>query len=178
MASSLFIYQNPFVVKDTSSERDQYLFDYLSEQERTDEKTILSMLLSFAVTHELLKHINAQTTGSTSNNMGSWKWIVSWTNFRSLVEQETFYKVLGSLQADDQHALGLVIDLHVRMGSLFHPKLLNTLTNRIIQSVKLIPHDTVNENIMTWEDIHQQAPFMWVLILLQVVIKSHNGTNV
>lgn len=175
MIENLYLYQKPFVVTDNISHRDTYLFEYLSDTERADEKTIYVILLNFAVDHNLVTVNDGKMTGSTSQNMGSWQWVINWSNFRSLTEINQFYLVINSLSSDNQFPLTQVIDLHVRLGSLFHPKLLNTLANRVINAVKLIPHDLKDNDSISWNDIHTQAPFMWLIILLQIVIKSNTS---
>ena len=93
-------------------------------------------------------------------------------NFRSLIDINQYAKLMSSIQQNDNYPINQIIDLHSRLGSLFDHKLLNTIVDRIMSSIQLIPYETEKTESHTWENMHVQTPFIWLIIYLQVVIRS------
>lgn len=174
MKDTLFLFEKPFCVDKTARTELDYIHTYLSEDEREDEKHIQAILFKFALTEKLFE-INefSVLTNTQVTDTGSWVWTVNWMNFRSLVDMTQYSKLMQGLQTNNSYPVNQIIDLHMRLGSLFNSKLLNTLCNRMMQSVTLIPYEIPADHpSISWRQIHIETPFIWLLIFLQIIIRS------
>lgn len=176
---SLYLYESPFLVADTQDNRYTYLSETarLNEFEREDENQILDVIFKFAIEHDLVSMTKEGNevifTHTNESNVGSWNWVVTWMSFRSLVDDVERFKLINILESSNQHWAGLILDLHTRLGVLFDHMSLNVLANRTIKAIGLIPHKTEKgTNLSPWEYIHQTAPFIWLIIVLQSVIRT------
>jgi hypothetical protein len=170
----MFLYDPPFVVDDTPGNQNKYRLDYLNEQDRADEERIRNTIFKFALDEEIIKP-NADGTATMNILMdtGSWRWRVQWLNFRSLVDMVNYGQLMTSLRYDNGNVLNQVIDLHTRLGVTYDHRVLNTMVDRIMKSITVIPYDTSeSQDATTWEVIHQETPYIWLLILLQTILKS------
>ncbi len=171
---TLFLYSDPFFISDTIVNRGSFILDCLTDHEREDEEKIRGHLLKFAAVENLIE-LKTESTISTTvvQDTGSWIWITNSMNFRSLIDINQYSKLMSSIQRNDNYPINQIIDLHVRLGSLFSDRLLNTTVNRIMNSIQLIPYDPSSKaEGHTWEKIHKETPFIWLIIYLQVVIRS------
>lgn len=174
MADNLYLYGKPFIVRDTLAHREEHLLEYLSEEERTDEQKIREMIFKFAAQEKLFDITeDAKPIHSTNRDIGSWIWMINWLNFRSLVDLHQYGSLMQSLQANSNYPINQLLDLHCRLGTLFDERLLNTLANRTLRSIQLIPYDIApGKETTDWDKIHLETPFIWLVILLQVIIRS------
>lgn len=169
--NTLFLHTNPFSVRDTQLHRVQHLRSYLDETDRMDEKRIHSLLAKFCLEQGILQRgLDGNLEIIPNEVLSSWKYHLISFNFRSLIDETHYNKLMASLQAGEGNALQRVLDLHVRIGSSFDDVLLNTLVNRLYQSLSLIPQLGFGKD--AWEKVHQKTPFLWVFILIQTVIRS------
>lgn len=171
---TLFLYSTPFFIPDTIPNRTSYVLDYLTDHEREDEEKIRGHLLKFAAVENLIE-IKTESTISPAvvQDTGSWIWIINSMNFRSLIDINQYSKLMSSIQRSDNYPINQIIDLHARLGSLFSDRLLNTIANRVMNSIQLIPYDPSSKiEGHTWEKIHKETPFIWLIIYLQTVIRS------
>lgn len=174
MTDMLFLYEEPFTIDNTIANRSLYISETarIIDQERDDEDLVRAIILKFALDKELIKTSGDQARQNSGKNTGSWEWAVSWTSFRAMVdpaEFETFLRVVCS----DPSTINLILDLHYRIGMRVDHRTLNTIANRTIKSVKLIPYDyRGQETLLTWDYIHKEAPFLWMLIFMQSVIRT------
>jgi len=173
MSDNLYLYTTPFVVKAKSAQVGDYIHDYLSEEERADIGRINDLMMQFAVQQRLVRADDTNFYASPETNMGSWLYLINRMSFRSLVEVEKYQVLIGSLQSGDEHPINMVLDLHARLGALFDHKLLNTVVNRTMSSISLIPYAVEEDKeTVSWDRIHVEAPFIWLLIYLQTVIRT------
>lgn len=175
MKNPIFLYTTPFILQDTPANRAEMLSQTvrLTEYERDDELRLRAFVLDYAQRQGLIK-LNAAGTAYATNVFdvtASWQWQVVWTNMRSLVDKQKYSDVCMSLQNEDGLPLALLLNLHFQLGTIFDTTLLNTIVNRTMQAVQLIPYDTDKaEDVITWEFIHQATPWIWLVILLQSLI--------
>lgn len=170
---NIYLYTAPFVHNSNVNTRVEHILELLTDNERADEEKIRGHLLKFAAVEKLIEVQSDQSLKATVvQDTGSWVWIINSMNFRSLIDINQYSKLMSSIQRDDQYPINQIIDLHTRLGSLFDHKLLNTIVNRIMLSIQLIPYETKKEEIHTWESMHVQTPFIWLIIYLQIVIRS------
>ncbi len=168
-----YLYVEPFYTNLLESERPSFIKDYLDPEDRSDEDKIRTHLLKFAVSENLLTVKEDRFLPSTTDNMGSWEWAMNWINFRSLVDAVIYDKFIRTINANNSYAVTKIINLHAELGMLFDEKLLNTLCNRTMRSIAIIPYDTSKSmETMTWEKIHKETPFIWLLIYLQTVMHA------
>lgn len=177
MSKNLYLFQPPFVVSDVSTSRSDYILDFLTDNDRTDESEIRDVLLKFAIDEKILVRTETTIHPSTETNMASWIWHLNWANFRGMVNPVHLDDVITSFQYKDQSStiIDRLLSLHVRLGILFDHKLLNTLCNRTIASIAIVPFDTSglkDLDPLTWDHIHKTYPFLWICILLQSVMHT------
>lgn len=173
MTANLYLYTKPFIVVDSVKNRIEYLSDYLSDTERADEVKIREILFKFAVQEKLIDVIDNTPVHSIEDKTGSWTWAMNWLNFRSLVDHQQYGDLMSSLQSNSSYPINQILDLHCQLGILFDERLLNTIAHRTMKSIQLIPYDIPNGKAsIEWDKIHQETPFIWVVILLQMVIRS------
>lgn len=166
-----YLYVKPFYTILFETERPFYIKDYLDTDDRLDEEKFRGLLLKFAVAENLVTIKDDRLLPSTTDNMGSWEWAMNWMNFRSLVDSVVYHKFIRTINANNSYAVTKIINLHAQLGMLFDEKLLNTLCNRVLQSIALIPYDTSKSpETISWEKIHKETPFIWLLIYLQTVM--------
>lgn len=176
MAKQLFLYTKPFVIADNPTNRQDHILDFFSENDRVDQDKIHATLLQFAVEHGVVINNDGTLITTPQTNTGSWIWMVTWLSFRAMIDYDQYQMVIASLQAGENDPLNLIIDLHSRLGTLFDHKLLNTLVHRTITTIEIIPFKTNDpEKEMSWENIHREAPFLWLMIFLQAVIRTSVG---
>ena len=174
MSKKLYLYTDPFVEQINLTTKADQLLDFYTDADRQDQATIYALLLQFASDNGLITNVEGQLTSKEEENTGSWVWAVTWTNFRSMVEARNYHMLLNQLQSFNQKAMNQIIDLHARLGALFDHRLLNTIVNRTLSSVSLIPYPVdEDEETLSWENIHREAPFLWLVIFLQNVIRSN-----
>lgn len=175
MVEHLFLYEKPFVVTNSKSNFHTYLCETIrmSDFERDDEKQLREIIFKFAIDNNILRIAGNQVIPNPVEDTGSWIWAVNWTNFRSLVDMNQYSRLMNSLQAQDGNPVTLIIDLYTRIGMLFDHELLNTVVNRTIKTVSLIPYEVKDKtNLITWERIHLETPFLWLIIFMQTIIRS------
>lgn len=171
---NIYLYNTPFIRPNTVSNQQDFIIEYLDEADRIDVEKLHAMLFRFSLEQEIVYLREDSVKNSINQNTGSWIWFVNWMNFRSLVVLDQYGKLMSSLQASNGEAINQLLDLHVRLGILFSDKLLNTVVNRVIRSTKIIPYAGEEDTAkISWERIHQETPFIWMIILLQTVIRSN-----
>ena len=173
MSQNLYLYTQPFF-KSTSISH-PWIYDYLEDNERKDVEKIHAHLLKFLISEKLVDVVEERLFYSSTKDISSFDWHLTWMNFRSLIDPQSYFYLINSLQNKDKYYMNQLLDLHVRLGSLFSDKLLNTLVNRVMNSVQLIPYEYVSQDTtqkLSWETIHKQTPFVWLIILLQVILRS------
>jgi hypothetical protein len=169
---TIYIYNNPFVL-DKKYRSEDYLLDYLDENDREDEINIRNLLLKFAVQEKLLVRSDNEVYLDPGKNIGEWRWAMVNTNFRSLVDPKEYSRLLSSVTLDEGLFVNKILDLHVRIGSSFNVKLINTIINRVMSSISTIPYNlSEGTEGLEWTDIHKEVPFIWLLIYLQNVIRN------
>lgn len=175
MVQSLFLYEDPFVAKDTEQHRFQYLSQTIRTDnfERDDEELVRSIILRFIVDRRLVVIHKEKLVQNSGDNIGSWQWLVNWRSFRGLVDPDNLATVMNILSAGDGEILTEIFDLHARLGMLTDHSLLNSLVNRTIRSISLIPYSVKEDKTpLRWDDIHTEYPFLWLLILMQSIIRN------
>ena len=173
--SNLFIYEKPFVVKDSYNNQQKYLSETvrLTTEERADELTLQRLILKFIIDNGLGILNNETLTPSVNSETGSWIYLLNWMNFRSLVDQHEHVKLINALKSDNQFGVNEILNLHMRIGAMFDHKLLNTVCHRVMTSVGLIPYTVPKDHTkLSWEEIHEETPFIWLIILIQSVLKN------
>lgn len=181
MVDKLFIYDSPFLVDDTEKNRYAYLTETARyhEYERDDESRIHDLLLKYIVENELVQVDEGKLINSLEQNAGSWIWMMNWMNMRSFVCQRQLSSFIEALSIDNQFPINSLLSLHARLGTLFDFKLLNTMANRTIRAIQLIPYDFKADDVRTtWETIHKEVPFIWLVILIQTVLKNESITRI
>ena len=154
---------------------DAYI-DYFDDNDRADEHKLHTYLLKFAAENGLIIDKDGTPYIHTGDNTLNWKWALTTKSFRRLVDMHEYGEFINSLSNDNNASLSKVLDLHARLGMLFNPKLLNTIVDRVFQSIQLIPYIVPEDNEQVgWETIHAETPFIWILILLQNLLHSEIG---
>ena len=173
MPKYLYLYTDPFVIPDVINNRNLELIDHFDDDDRADLEKIYGIALKFAIDEKLIDINETGITKSKNEDTSSFIWFINWMNFRSLVSMNQYGKLMSSMQTGSLPFVDKILELHVRLGCLFNEKLLNTLANRIIQSISLIPFDIkTDDQKISWEKIHVDTPFIWLVILIQVIINS------
>lgn len=173
-SKTLYINADPFVPDSNSSTRSLYLLDYFDDNDRADERMLRAYLLKFGVDEGLvIEHPTGGYVGNPGQDLGAWRWMINDMSFRALVDLNHYTRLISSLQARNNDPINQILDLHTRISSLFGPKLLNSICDRTIQAMTLIPYDVPKEHTrLGWKKIHQEAPWLWVVILIQAVIRT------
>ena len=169
---SLFLYEPPFLVEDTLSNRQAFLSDTVrySDYEREDERKIHEILFKFAIDMEILEIRGEKVFHSRKENTGSWVWFANWGNFRSLVDIRQYTGLVGALTANGLSAADALYEIHMALGTLFDARLLNTIVHRTISAISALPYPTEEDAVVQeWTQIHEEAPFLWILILIRSV---------
>jgi len=172
---NLFLYETPFLVEDTTKNRLDYLSETvrLTEEERTDEQKLHLILLKFCADNKIIHVTSEELLPGLQKESGDWAWIVNWMNMRSLVDKAQYVRLLNSLKANEQYAANEILSLHTRIGAFFDHRLLNTVCHRVMSSVSLIPYSVPKNNEeISWEALHKESPYLWLIILLQAVLKN------
>lgn len=168
----MYIYQYPFIVKEKSGWSNLTL-DYFDENDREDEIGIRNLILSFCVQENLIVKVDNELRIDPGKDMGDFRWIMANTNFRSLVDKTQFNKVMSCLIQGDSIVLNKILDVHFRIGATFNIKLINSIVYRVMSAITVIPYSVAEDSeIATWEDIHRNVPFMWLLIYMQSIIRN------
>lgn len=171
--SNLFLYSPPFTVPNNLSNTTSLMYDSLTGQERDDEKKIYELIFKFAANEGMVKPNGAELVIDPGEDVGSYLWIMTTMNFRSLIEKKQYGILMNSLQNSLTFPINRIIDLHYRLGSLFDTRLLNTIVNRVMTSVQIIPYDiSPKEMFISWEQIHRETPFVWLCMLTQIVLRT------
>lgn len=175
MTKYLYLYESPFVVADNTRNRNEYLSQSvrLSEFERDDEELVRSLILKFMIDHNLVIITDKSAIGNSGKNTSSINWLMNWKNFRGIVAQREFDDMLMVLESSNSEFITAIIDLHSHLGMRVDNTLLNTLITRTMRSIQIIPYsipDTDNE--LSWEYIFKTLPFIWIIILIQSIIRS------
>jgi hypothetical protein len=173
-----FLYGSPFTCPASQTTQFEYLLDYLDDKNREDEIKIRDIIRLFAVEQGLLDLINGEVRINPERNVGSWKWRVCTTNFRSLVSRREYSNIIQSLLSGETYAIDQIIDLHMRLGTLFPHSLLNTIVNQTYASVALIPYDLGSDEEISWKEIHMETPFVWILIYIQVLLRTQTTKTI
>lgn len=171
----MFIYEKPFVVADSYSNQQKYLSETirLTAEERADELTLQRLILKFIIDNKIASVTNDELSPATNSETGGWIYLFNWMNFRSLVDQHEHVKLINALKADNQFGVNEILNLHMRIGAMFDHRLLNTVCDRVMKAIGLIPYTVPqNHTKMTWEEIHLETPFVWLIILIQSVLKN------
>lgn len=175
---SLYLFESPFLVEDTEQHRFAYLSETsrLNEYERLDEVEIKKLLVRFAIDAELIAIVGEEAEFNPTSDMGSLQYLQSTINYRSMIDLTQLTRILHALQNGEQFYMNQVLDVHARLGTMYSPTLLNTIVNRTIKAISTIPykfHPTPgNDKPLTWEEIHQEYPFLWLLIYLQMILRN------
>lgn len=173
MANPLFLYVDPFIERSNPSTKEEYLLDYFSETERLDQEKIFNLVLNFAIDNEIVVNQEGELTSVPENKTSSWVWAITWTNFRGLVNNDNYLILLEVLQSNSGLPVNAIIDFHTRLGMLFDSRFLNTLVNRTMTSVGMVPYPVPEDKVrISWEDIHKATPFVWLVIFIQAVLRS------
>lgn len=176
----LYLFTKPFVIDDTFANRADYILTTLNDDDRKDETLLRGLVMEFAVREKIMTVQNNEFFLSDQKQMGSWIWNLTWGNMRSLIDVVTYEKFLQSFQGSFDEPITAFLDFYVQVGSLLDPILLNTLTHRVMSTIQLIPYKANDhpEGVLSWEDIHRNTPFLWLMIYLQVVIRSQGKVPV
>lgn len=168
---TIYLYTEPFVKNIYKDEMHLYVKDYFDDYDRQDEEKIRALLLKFAIDEKLVTLKDDKILPSLTDNMGSWEWAINWLNFRSLVDAIVYHKFILTINSNNSYAITKIINLYTQLGMLFDEKLLNTLSHRTIKSASLIPYDvSKSPEITSWNKIHKETPFIWLIIYLQTII--------
>jgi hypothetical protein len=173
--SILFLYEEPFTIADNPSNRAKYLSETirLTPEERADEIAVQKTILKFIIENQIGRVKDSELFHSDETDGGSWIWAINWFNFRSLVDNHRYVELINQLKANGQTGATAILNLHLRLGCMFDSVLLNTLCNRIMKSIQLISYEIPeNHESISWEKIHQETPFIWLIILIQTVLKN------
>lgn len=171
----LFLYESPFLVEDSTNNRTKYLSETirLVTEERADEITLQKMILKFIIENKIGRIKDNELIHSDETDGGSLIWTLNWGNFRALVDKHVYVDLVNKLRANSHAGANEILNLHLRLGCMFDPVLLNTVCHRIMSAVQLISYDTPEDHErITWEYIHQETPFVWLIILIQSVLKN------
>jgi hypothetical protein len=173
----LFLYEKPFYIPSPSvTNKVDYLYDYLDETARADVEELREYLSRFVIRHRLVEVKNTELVMKPIDRTGSWEWFILHQNFRSLTDNVEYGKVMGALQSGNNFPITQILNLHMTLGSVFDTKLLNTIANRTLNAVALMPYEVpTTSEVVSWETIHTQTPFIWLLIQLQIAI--HRSAN-
>lgn len=176
--SVLFLYEKPFVIQGSDSNKHTYLSETirLTPEERADELALHKHIFKFILENKIGVIKEDTLYPSEETDGGSWIWFLNWGNFRALIDKHRHVELVNQLKANNQKGVNEVLGLHMRIGCMFEPILLNTVCNRVMNSVQLIPYevpDTHEE--LSWEHIHKETPFVWLLILIQTILKNDSS---
>lgn len=177
MTEYLFLYTRPFIIKNPSTTvKHDNILDYLDEFSRADEARIRNIIIKFAAESELVtKNSNDDIVLNPGEDMSSWQWAVCCMNFRSLVVHSQYGILMQSLINGNNSPIDKIIELHTRLGSMFGNEILNTIVNRTMNSIQLIPFNTEGvDDLVTWETIHSETPFVWLIIYLQILLRTES----
>jgi hypothetical protein len=172
MKEKIYLYQHPFMVKENTATSADYIRDYLDDHDRADVSQIMMLVMRFAVSEQLIIKDGDNIKINTTTDTGSWKWLLSSVNFRSMVDNSQYDMMLSSLQSSGGIPLTSLLDFHMRLGCLYDAKILNTVVNRVMSSIQMIPFDIKDSPKISWDEIHTRTPFFWLLIFIQSTLRS------
>lgn len=178
--NNLYLFTSPFLVEKNTKNELEYLSDTvgISEYEREDEKTLRVLFLKFAAKHELIIKRDNDLINSIEPNVGSWRWAINWINMRSLTNKTQYFKLIGILKSDDEEPITAILNFHTLLRNSYRTEFLNTIVNRVMNSVSLIPYDVPNEELQNWGAIHLTTPWIWIVFLMQSFIHAETTTSV
>jgi hypothetical protein len=172
MTKDYYLYEDPFIKALNPGTLPDYICDYIDEFDRTEINQIKGVILQFAIAEGLIVKSGDILAINATQDTGSWLWVLASVNFRSSVDVSQYEMVTSSLTSRLGNPINQILDLHMRLGCMFNHKVLNTVVNRVMSSVQLIPYDTKDVKSITWNDIHRKTPWYWLLILLQSTTRS------
>ena len=176
MNLSLYTYTSPFHVVDNATNREDYIFEYMNEDEKEYEIRFYNSVLKFAVAEGLIKSDAGFGFIDPSDKTHSWQWAVCTTNFRSLSDPTELDTFLVRITNGEEHGRNKLADLSFRLGTLYDHKLINTIITRMMKSLLVIPYKlTPQEEEDIWMQLHAEHPYIWLAIYLQVVMFSEIG---
>ena len=177
MSSVLYLYDRPFVVSALAN-KDSPILDYLSEDDRKQEEEIHACIKKTAVDMGLCVLTDGIIKFAPCDQVGNWRFIVRWSNVRSWSQIKQFDILHQSIFDNGTTVtLSLIVDLHARLGALYDHRLLNTMVNRIYQSLDLMAYPGERAEMRSWEQVHLEAPYLWVIILMQYLVRTHGQSD-
>lgn len=92
-------------------------------------------------------------------------------DFRSLVYADNLDALLGTLRDTEiEYDMARILNLHVELISLGDPGYLTKFINKLYHALSLTsPKDADH----TWSDIHKGFPYLWILYVIQIVLRKH-----
>lgn len=171
----LFLYEKDFLIIGANrTDRAEFLIDIFQDYDREDENRIHDMFFKFAAAEGIVTTIDdGSIVIDPGDNAAAWRWKIATMNFKSLVNGNACDRFIDSLINSNDDALNKIINFHHRLGVLFDHKLLNTLVNRLYQSVDLLPYPNDSEEPQKkWLELHLLYPWLWICIMTQVIVRT------
>ena len=164
-----FLYQPPYLMKAKDVDP-SVIWDYLDESAKSEETRLQAVLVNMATNYQLIVQDKDVIRGQTSTDKGTFLWTFNNVSLRAMVRDDVRQEVLRSLQFDDDRWLNAFIDIHTTLGCLFETPLLNSLVDRTMRTITAIPFPKPGN--MSWEEIHKQEPYFWIVVYLQAMIRG------
>lgn len=171
-----FLFESPYWLQTNAHDLIGIIPQYLDEIDRSDEMRIRNIVLKFGADEGYLtKSENDNLILVAGDQMGSFRWNICTMNFRSLVDHLQYSNLIKSMTMGSDLPIDKIIDLHTRLGALFDTQILNSVVNRVMNSISRLPFDTKGvSDLVTWRTIHTETPFIWLVIYLQMLMRTES----
>lgn len=171
----LYLYEKPYLVRDTVANRHKYLSEtlHLNEFEREDERAIKDTILKFCIQKKYIVYGERGAEQGVDSNLGSFLWALVSLNMRSLIDKKQHVLLLNAMESQENLAMNQILDIHTRLGCMFPTEHLNTLAHRVMTTIQTIDYPVDKEEDETsWEEIHEESPFIWLVIYIQTLLRT------
>lgn len=171
---SRFILTKPFVVKDLDD--GMVSPELLTQRHSEMQSAMFNYIEEWCFAHNWITHSNSGPDFVTLEKDREIYDVVSLAYsvvFRQLTEKtyrDHIISVLRDTEVD--YTTTRLLQLHSTIASLVDTSFLNLYINRLYHGLE-VSDQFVDGRDMTWEEIHKEYPFMWLIFALHTVLQKY-----
>lgn len=111
-----------------------------------------------------------------SKNIAGFSNIVIVKNMRRMVYQKDLDAFIRLLIDNNTYTVMTELQqLHISIGASFEPYIVNLIINKTYRAFASLP---VADQEISWEDIHAEYPFFWLILFINVSLSRYTETGI
>ncbi len=137
------------------------------------QQQFVADIIRWAVQKNLVQQTESELIPVVDKNIASLSYILHMHNFQHLVYTDKLDELLSMLSDNISflHTTQLQ-QLTISLLGLHPPEFIHYHINRVYRAYSALPF--VNADL-TWGDIHEMYPFIWVILTIHLVLKSYTS---